>query len=66
MNLREWIVTLVTGKPPAEHTPDPVKVRLSERQADVASRLAQMQGKTRDEVLAEAYRRADRLVARRR
>lgn len=46
--------------------PDPAKVTLSERQLDVAGRLAHMKGVTRDEVLAEAYRRADRIVRARR
>lgn len=44
---------------------DSVKEKLTVRQEGIADRLAKMQGKTRDEVLAEAYRRADRVVKRR-
>lgn len=42
--------------------PDAVKQKLSKRQLQVADRLAAMKGVTRDEVLAEAYRRADEIL----
>lgn len=45
-----------------EHVPDKVKQRLTDRQESVADRLAEMKGMTRDQVLAEAYRRADRIT----
>lgn len=38
------------------------KRELSKKQLQVADRLAEMKGVTRDEVLAEAYRRADRIL----
>ena len=41
--------------------PDPTRKALTERQLDVADRLADMKGVTRDQVLAEAYRRVARL-----
>lgn len=42
--------------------PDAVKQKLNQRQLQVADRLAEMKGVTRDEVLAEAYRRADTIL----
>lgn len=64
MSLKDWIVTLLRGPryPYAERE----KVVLDRRQVVVADKLARMQGRTRDEVLAEAYRRADQTIARRR
>lgn len=49
----------------AQAGPDPVKETLTERQLGVAEKLARMKGTTRDEVLSEAYRRADKILARR-
>lgn len=63
MKVKEWVVRHLY--PPATRTQDPVKEGLTARQEIVADRLARMQGKTRDQVLAEAYRRADKLLARR-
>lgn len=66
MTFREWLRRLLLGQPPKPTTPSLDKSRLSQRQIEIADRLAQMQGVTRDEVLAEAYRRADRTLAARR
>lgn len=41
------------------------KAALSKQQIQVADRLAEMKGITRDEVLAEAYRRADKILKQR-
>lgn len=64
MTLREWLMTLLRGQSPP--TPNPDKEKLTRRQLDTADRLAEMRGTTRDEVLAEAYRRADRILATKR
>lgn len=60
MTIREWFRRTFVGPPKA--VPDKVKERLTNRQESVADRLAEMRGTTRDEVLAEAYRRADRIL----
>ena len=57
MSLRNWLMTLLGGKPQTA-APERVKERLTTRQMDVAGRLAKMKGVTRDDVLNEAYRRA--------
>jgi hypothetical protein len=62
MQLPRWLRTLLRGR---RMNPDPVEAELNQRQVQVAERLAKMQGKTRDEVLREAYRRADRIMAAR-
>jgi uncharacterized protein (DUF1778 family) len=62
MNLKELWMRLWHTEIPA----DPLKVRLTERQLTVAGRLAKMKGTTRDEVLREAYRRADNILRQRR
>ena len=62
MNLREWLMSLWRSRS-EPHGPDPVKQKLTARQEGVADRLAAMRGTTRDEVLAEAYRRADRILS---
>lgn len=64
MTLREWLMTLIRGQSPS--TPSPEKQKLTQRQLNQAQRLAEMKGITRDEVLAEAYRRADRILAAKR
>lgn len=64
MKFREWVMEMIF-RGPAEPRPDRVKERLTARQEIVAEKLAQMKGTTRDEVLAEAYRRADKILARR-
>ena len=64
MNVWVRLMAIIRGTPP--HVPDPAKADLNQRQLDIAGRLARMKGVTRDEVLAEAYRRADRIVANRR
>lgn len=65
MSLRAWLVSIFRGAPEQDE-PDPVKDDLTARQAKVADRLARMRGQTRDQVLAEAYRRADRTLAKHR
>lgn len=62
MNLHQWLHALLTGKPSPHH--DPIKVALDQRQVQIASRLARLNGTTRDKILAEAYRRADRALRR--
>lgn len=56
MSLRKWLMLLIDGKPQTL-APHGVKERLTSRQLDVADRLAEMEGVTRDDVLREAYRR---------
>jgi len=58
--IREWIDAMFHGTPRSTQ-PDLARKRLTERQLDVADRLADMKGVTRDQVLAEAYRRVARL-----
>ena len=60
MSLKDRIMHFL-GLEPAG--PDPVKEALTERQLNVADKLAKMKGTTRDEVLAEAYRKADKILA---
>lgn len=62
MRLMQWLAQMFSSSP---HAPKVVKDRLTRRQDDVADRLARMQGKTRDEVFAEAYRRADKILKQR-
>ena len=62
MNLPDWIKAMLFGI--SSVRVDPAKALLNRRQIQVADRLAEMKGITRDEVMAEAYRRADRIVAR--
>lgn len=64
MTLRERLMSWLRGQTPA--TPNADKQKLTQRQASIADRLAEMKGVTRDEVLAEAYRRADRILAAKR
>lgn len=64
MNIWERLMSWFRGPPPA--TPNADKQKLTQRQASIADRLAEMKGVTRDEVLAEAYRRADRILAAKR
>ena len=56
-----WLTSLFAPKPPP--LPPEVKEKLTERQHQVADKLAEMKGETRDDVLAEAYRKADRILA---
>lgn len=60
MTLWQWLRRTFVG--PERHGTDRVKERLTNRQESVADRLAEMKGMTRDQVLAEAYRRADRIT----
>ena len=62
MSLWTWLSAMLHGRTIA---PDPAKAQLTARQSDVARRLARMTGKTRDEVLADAYRRFDRRLRQR-
>lgn len=60
MSLRELLMTLF-GR--GQRVDDPAHVALDAKQTSLAARLARLKGVTRDEVLAEAYRRADRTLA---
>lgn len=59
MTFKEWLTAMF-------HKPQRIsltaKEKLTQRQLQVADRLADMKGVTRDEVLAEAYRRADKIL----
>ena len=61
MTFREWITSLFGMRKP---TPDPARQRLDSHQRQIAERLSRMRGSTREDVLAEAYRRADRELAK--
>ena len=54
MSVKEWLDSMLGRKPVDVST----RVELDSQQMKIAGRLAKMQGSTRDEVLAEAYRRA--------
>ena len=54
MSFRKWLAALF-GHAPPDHSE---RVKLDTQQNQIAGRLAKMQGSTRDEVLSEAYRRA--------
>lgn len=56
----KWIEAMF-GRTPT-HT-DETRVVLSRTQLAQATRLSKLTGKTRDEVLREAYRKADRILA---
>lgn len=56
--MKEWLDRMLHHKP----IPAVIKQKLTERQLRVADRLAEMKGVTRDEVLAEAYRRAEAIL----
>ena len=62
MSFRAWLAALLGHPTPA---PDPAREMLDISQRNIADRLGRMKGVTRDQVLAEAYRRADRELARR-
>ena len=62
MSLWAWLSAMLHGR---TVVPDPAKAQLTARQTDIAVRLARMTGKTRDEVLADAYRRFDRRLKQR-
>ena len=62
MSIWEWLMSLFAPEQPPL-TPHAVKQKLTERQMETADKLAKMKGVTRDEVLAEAYRKADRILA---
>lgn len=53
------------GSPDAAH-PQEDRVLLDQAEGVVAGKLSRMTGKRRDEVLAESYRRADKILACRR
>ena len=59
MSIRKWIDAML--HPTGSTQPEKARKALTERQLDVADRLADMKGVTRDQVLAEAYRRVARL-----
>lgn len=45
------------------HIDDSARVVLDQTEGRMASRLSRLTGKRRDEVFAESYRRADKLLA---
>jgi len=57
---RKWIDVML-NRATEDTRPQIARKALTERQMDVADRLAEMKGVTRDQVLAEAYRRVARL-----
>ena len=56
MSFWNWLAAMIHPKLP----PDPVKEKLTRRQIELADRLAVLTGKTRDQVLSEAYRTVHR------
>jgi len=64
MTLKEWVAAMLGHKP--QTSKDEVHARLDMAQNQIAGQLARMQGKTRDQVLNEAYRRADEILASKR
>lgn len=61
MNLLRRIVAMF-GHAPKPHDEDE-RVILDQAEGRIAGRLSRLTGKRRDEVLAESYRRADRILA---
>jgi len=59
MSIRKWIDAMF--HPTSGTQPETARKALTDRQMEVADRLADMKGITRDQVLAEAYRRVARL-----
>lgn len=57
-----WIASLFHRR---ERVTPVVKEKLNSVNLEVADQLAEMNGLTRDEVLAQAYRRADQYLYRR-
>ena len=60
MSFRDWLLHLLGHRAPAS---DPAREVLDRQQGNLADRLAKLKGVTRDEVLNEAYRRADRILS---
>lgn len=60
MTLMESLMALFgrTTTPPDA----PVRAELDAQQSNIATRLSKLTGKKRDDVLAEAYRKADQLT----
>ena len=61
--LTDWIAAMFGRTPP---TPDPERIKLDVAEGRMAGRLSRLTGKRRDEVLAESYRRADKILSRKR
>jgi hypothetical protein len=59
----DWIEAMF-GRAPAYK--DETRVVLTHTQSEQATRLSKLTGKTRDEVLREAYRKADKILVDRR
>ena len=64
MSLLERIAAMF-GNTPAPLDEDE-RVILDQAEGRIAGRLSKLPGRTRDEVLAESYRRADKILAGRR
>lgn len=62
MNLWQWWDHW-RGRPPYKSDPE-TRVVLTEAEHSQAGRLAKLTGKTRDEVLREAYRKSDAMLKR--
>lgn len=59
--MRNWL----RGKHPETYVDPETKVALDDAEGKLAGRLSKLTGKRRDQVFAEAYRRADEILARR-
>lgn len=60
MSLREWIDRMLGRR--QNHIDEGARVVLDQAENQMAGRLSKLTGKRRDDVLAEAYRRADRIL----
>lgn len=61
MKFREWVARML-GRSQTVVLAPAEKVELDQEEGRLAGRLAILTGKRRDDVLAEAYRRADRIL----
>lgn len=59
-----WLDTLL-GRHRETHVSDGTRVQLDKAESRLAGRLSRLTGKNRDDVLAEAYRRADHMISER-
>lgn len=65
MKLPEWVTRMI-GRAPTPNVSGEDRAVLGREEDRLAAKLAVITGKRRDEVLAEAYRRADRILGERR
>jgi hypothetical protein len=64
MSIRKWIDAML-GRTQTDHDQE-ARVILDDAEGRMAGRLSTLTGRRRDEVLAESYRRADKILAERR